>query len=96
MIGEKVVLTKSYAKWYLQHPEIFECPVTGEMSEGFDETIQMSIATLLGVPMIGTVIKPGADKNGWGVKFKTKFGTDYAYYIYPYHITKLTKELKNV
>lgn len=89
MIGQKVVMTKQMAKWYLDNPEVFQYPGTYDMSDEFHITIQHCILSLLGDDLIGTVSRNGSSKNCYGVDFKTPFGNHWAYYEYPKDIRKV-------
>ena len=79
MIGTRVKLTKSMAKWTLDHPEAYIAP-NGQFDDDFDFHMQMPMFVLLGGDVVGEVISHGGIKETYGVQFNTPFGNDYCYY----------------
>ena len=88
MIGTKVKLTKSMAKWYLDHPDAFYAG-PGRVDTSYETLMKMSLLVLIGGEVIGTVVSHGSMKNTYGVDFKSPVGQDFAYYEYPANITKV-------
>lgn len=82
MIGKKVKMTKSMAKWYLDNPDCFFIGSTNSYDNSYETVMKMSMACLLGVPIVGTIIKQGSEPNVWGVEFETPLGADYSYKEY--------------
>jgi len=83
-IGTEVVMTKRIAKFYLEHPTIFEVPPTGEIrrTEEYNTTIMHSMLVLLGEDVIGEVQGTGLGDNVYRVKWKSSLGSHWAYYEY--------------
>lgn len=80
-IGDKVLMSRSIAKFNLDHPEhYFWADGTKGPSSGYNEVMQMSMAVLLDVPMTGEITGHGADSNTYRVNFESPFGSDYSYY----------------
>lgn len=81
-IGSKVVMRKSLAKWYLDHPDIFVPPSGIMTAADLREEAKvyfLCFCAALDEPVIGIVVRPGSG-DCWGVEFKTPYGYDFAYY----------------
>ncbi len=67
-IGDKVQLKPSYAKWYLNHPDIY---VNGydEVDRFYEKETLMHLMCCLGEPIYGVVTKNGSMRC-YGVKWK--------------------------
>lgn len=59
MIGKKVQMKVSNAKWYLDHPDIYEIFGKIECVEEFDIETQIHLMCGLGVPVTGKVLSKG-------------------------------------
>lgn len=69
-IGQKVQLKPSYAKWHLNHQEIYDRP-SGLETEQDKAEIEienyMHILCCFGVSITGKIIKQGCDSKTWGI-----------------------------
>lgn len=82
MINQKVQLKPSYAKWHLDHPEIYE--VNGHMDDKYENDTLIHLICCLGEPVYGTIIRKGND-NCWLVKWKVG-NLSTQYYVERHHI----------
>lgn len=67
MIGKKVQMKVSNAKWYLDHPDVYE--LCGKLAcvKEFDTETQIHLMCAIGVPVIGKIIGKGNDC--WNVQW---------------------------
>lgn len=69
LIGRKVLLKKSYAKWYLDHPEVYESPTFDAYEDPeYEVETLLHLMCLMDVPIYGKIIYSGCDV--WGVEFR--------------------------
>jgi hypothetical protein len=80
-IGDKVVLNPRYARWHLDHPEVyfFERPTRSQLNL-FNIEVQMHLMASMGVPVTGTVTEQGSDEDTFGVEFRVA-GLKTFYYV---------------
>jgi len=86
LIGKKVQLKKRYAKWHLEHPEIYSLPLGGVDNSYEPETL-MHLMCLFDVPVTGVVTGRG-HLDCYGVAWKVA-GIKSHYYIDPKDFTVL-------
>ena len=60
MINKTVRLKPSYAKWYLDHPDVYEAP-SGKMDVEYEQHTLLHLTCCLGEPVYGKVIGIGID-----------------------------------
>ena len=75
----KVLLSKRSAKWVLDNPDCWVAP-GGKIDKDWKIITQMSMACILGVPIIGEKGRQGADSLTFRVDFDTTFGKYWSYY----------------
>jgi hypothetical protein len=82
-IGDRVQLKISYAKWHLDHPEIY-----GENSESssFEEETQLHLVCCLGEPVYGKIIRYG-NMDCFHVKWRVG-NLSATYYVDPKDLIK--------
>lgn len=66
MIGKKVRLKKSHAKWHLDHPEVYQKP-NGAMDICYEPETLIHLMCCMGVPITGWVTSEGGSRGVWGV-----------------------------
>lgn len=92
MINQKVKLKSSYAKWHLDHPEIYE--INGKMDELYETDILIHLVCCLGEPVYGRIIKASRTMNKcWLVKWKIG-NLSTQYYVERHHFN--TSKLYNL
>ena len=76
MIKTRVKLKRSFAKWYLDNPEIYKYS-NGKVSMDYETDTLIHLICCLGEPVYGTIIEKGSH-GCWLVKWKIgKFSTEY-------------------
>lgn len=60
MLNRKVLLKKNYAKWHLDHPEIYFAGNSPSPHESYDSEMQLHIMSCMGACIYGRVV----DKDG--------------------------------
>ena len=78
LTGRKVIMGKRYAKWHLDHPEIYVYPHNGRMSHDYEEETQLHLMCLLGNDIPGIITGLGHDC--YHVVYKLA-GLTAAYYV---------------
>lgn len=65
----KVKLKPSYAKWHLDHPEIYE--FNGEVHEAYEVETLLHLMCCMGVPVYGKILKESKNiPKTYKVKFR--------------------------
>ncbi len=87
-IGDIVQLRPSYARWYLEHPEICFSHYNKKEEADFDKSMKLHLTCCLGEPVFGKVIQPSrSTENCWLVRWRVGSFED-SYYIGPEHIIR--------
>lgn len=77
LIGKRVSITKTYAKWLLDHLDWCHT-AAGKLDPAYIEDVELCFFTALDSPIIGRITGFGIDC--YRVEFKTSSGKNYAYY----------------
>ena len=78
-----VRMTKSNAKFNLEHPDMWVNPMTGRIvgRKEFEALMKMCLVCMLGEPVFGTIVGQGADSSTFRITWEHKpFGTETAFY----------------
>ena len=80
-IGDKAILTVGWAKFTLNHPEMYQHPATGELVGDWDLDFQLSMLILIGGVVEATII--GLGYNCYRLKYGCRqFGYAESYFEY--------------
>jgi hypothetical protein len=85
-LGTKVLMKKSNAKWYLDHPEVYTAP-SGRVDKFYDAETLTHLMCAFDVPVTGVVTSYGS--SGCYFVFWKVAGIKTGYYVERKHVTKL-------
>ncbi len=85
-IGQKVILKPSYAKWHLNHPEIYTNGISWDKE--YEEETLLHLVCCLGEPVYGKVLRYYSDTRTALVKFRVGNIT-VKYWVERHHVEKV-------